>query len=97
MQVKYLAYLCAWDFHSGVSLALHFPNSFPERKRKTMKLTTYLNYGGNCAEALHFYEEHLGGKIVTMQTFDQMPEPKNIPSGLEKASSTPASSSAIRS
>jgi PhnB protein len=43
-----------------------------------MKLTTYLNYGGNCAEALHFYEKHLGGKIIAMSTFDQMPGAKNL-------------------
>ncbi|MGA3012290.1 MAG: VOC family protein [Terracidiphilus sp.] len=48
-----------------------------------MKLTTYLNYGGNCADALHFYEEHLGGKIVTMSTFSQMPEHQNVPPGHE--------------
>lgn len=28
-----------------------------------MKLTTYLNYGGNCEEAFRFYEQHLDGKI----------------------------------
>jgi len=44
-----------------------------------MKLTTYLNYGGNCADALHFYEEHLGGKILMMSTFDQMPDHSNVP------------------
>ena len=49
-----------------------------------MKLTTYLNYGGNCAEALRFYEEHLGGKITFMMTYEQMPEPKNIPPGCEQ-------------
>jgi PhnB protein len=49
-----------------------------------MKMTTYLNYGGNCADALHFYEKHLGGKIVSMSTFEQMPDPKNIPPGYEK-------------
>jgi PhnB protein len=43
-----------------------------------MKLTTYLNYGGNCAEALHFYEQHLGGKITSMSTHDQMPGAKNL-------------------
>jgi PhnB protein len=43
-----------------------------------MKLTTYLNYGGNCAEALRFYEKHLGGKIVTISTHDQMPGAKNL-------------------
>ena len=50
-----------------------------------MKLTTHLNYGGNCAQALRFYEEHLGGKISFMMTYEQMPEPKNIPPGCEKA------------
>jgi PhnB protein len=48
-----------------------------------MKLTTYLNYGGNCAQALRFYEQHLGGKLLMMSTFAQMPEPKNIPPGCE--------------
>jgi PhnB protein len=43
-----------------------------------MKITTYLNFGGNCAEALHFYEQHLGGKIVTMSTNGQMPGAKNL-------------------
>jgi len=38
-----------------------------------MKITTYLNYGGNCAEALKFYEKHLGGKILMMTTFAEMP------------------------
>jgi PhnB protein len=50
-----------------------------------MKVNTYLNFGGNCAEALRFYEKHLGGKIAMMMTYDQMPEPKNIPPGMEKA------------
>jgi len=50
-----------------------------------MKLTTYLNYGGNCAEAFRFYEQHLGGKIHFMMTFDQMPEPQKVPPGMEKA------------
>jgi PhnB protein len=50
-----------------------------------MKLHTYLNYGGNCAEALHFYEEHLGGKILTIMTFDQMPGHSNTsPDQLKK-------------
>ena len=47
-----------------------------------MKLNTYLNFPGNCREALRFYEEHLGAKIVGMMTFDEMPEPKNVPPGV---------------
>ena len=48
-----------------------------------MKLHPYLNYGGNCAEAFRFYEENLGGKINFMMTFAQMPDPKQIPPGME--------------
>jgi PhnB protein len=48
-----------------------------------MKLTTHLNFGGNCAEALRYYEEHLGAKIIFSMTYDQMPEPKHIPPGCE--------------
>jgi PhnB protein len=29
-----------------------------------LKLYTHLNFGGNCEEALRFYEKHLGGKIT---------------------------------
>lgn len=43
-----------------------------------MKLRTYLNYGGNCAEALQFYEKHLGGKILAMMTHGQSPEASSI-------------------
>jgi PhnB protein len=38
-----------------------------------MKVNTYLNYGGNCAEAFRFYEKHLGGKIGMMMTHGEMP------------------------
>jgi PhnB protein len=38
-----------------------------------MKLYTYLNYGGNCEQAFHFYEQHLGGKISMMLKHGQQP------------------------
>jgi PhnB protein len=50
-----------------------------------MKLNTYLNYGGNCAEAFRFYEEHLGGKIGTLMTHDQAPGAANVRPELAKA------------
>lgn len=49
-----------------------------------MKLATYLNFPGNCKDALQYYEKHLGAKIIMMMTFDQMPDPKNVPPGMEK-------------
>jgi PhnB protein len=39
-----------------------------------MQVNTYLNYGGNCAEAFKFYEKELGGKILMMMTFVQAPD-----------------------
>ena len=38
-----------------------------------MKLHTFLNYGGNCEQALRFYEEHLGGKITMMMRRGEQP------------------------
>ncbi|HEX4758593.1 MAG TPA: VOC family protein [Terracidiphilus sp.] len=49
-----------------------------------MKMNTYVNFSGNCKDALQFYEKHLGAKILMMMTFDQMPDPKTIPLGMEK-------------
>lgn len=43
-----------------------------------MRLNTYLNYGGNCAEAFKFYEEHLGAKIGMMMKHGDMPDPSKV-------------------
>jgi PhnB protein len=50
-----------------------------------MRLNTYLNYGGNCAEAFRFYEEHLGGKIGMMMKHGDMPDPSKVIPGMENA------------
>jgi len=50
-----------------------------------MKLHTYLNYGGNCAEAFRFYEKHLGGKIIMMMTHGEQPGPSEVSPDLKKA------------
>jgi len=51
-----------------------------------MKMNTYLNYAGNCEEAFKFYEKHLGGKIIAMMKFSQMPDAeKHAPPGFENA------------
>jgi len=44
-----------------------------------LKLDIYVNYKGNCREAFKFYEKHLGGKILMMSTFKDMPDSSNIP------------------
>ena len=38
-----------------------------------MKLNTYVNFAGTCAEAFRYYEKHLGGKIGMMMTHGQAP------------------------
>ena len=47
-----------------------------------MKLYTQLNFGGNCEEALRFYEKHLGGRVTMMMNQSQAP---NAPAGAGKA------------
>ena len=43
-----------------------------------MKMTTYVNFPGTCAEAFRFYETHLGGKVSMMMTHGQAPEPSRV-------------------
>ena len=46
-----------------------------------MKLITYVNFAGNCAEAFHYYEQHLGAKIGMMMTHGQSPAPTPFSTG----------------
>ena len=43
-----------------------------------MRLNTYLNFGGNCAEAFRFYEQHLGAKIGMVMKHGDMPDPSKV-------------------
>jgi PhnB protein len=38
-----------------------------------MKLNPYLHFNGNCREAMEFYAKVLGGKVLAMMTFADMP------------------------
>jgi PhnB protein len=46
-------------------------------------LNAYIGFDGNCAEAMHFYERVLGGKIEMMMTNGQSPVCDQIPPGNE--------------
>jgi PhnB protein len=50
-----------------------------------MRLNTYLNYGGNCADAFRFYEEHLGARIGMMMKHGDMPDPSKVLPGMSEA------------
>jgi PhnB protein len=48
-------------------------------KEKIMKLSAYLGFDGNCAEAFRFYEECLGGKNLWIMTMGESPMADKIP------------------
>ena len=43
-----------------------------------MKLNTYVNFAGSCAEAFRYYEKHLGAKIGMVMTHGQNPDPRHL-------------------
>jgi len=43
-----------------------------------MRLTTYVNFAGTCAEAFRYYEQHLGGKITGTMTHGESPQPSQL-------------------
>ena len=46
-----------------------------------MKLNTYINFAGDCAEGLAYYEKNLGAKVIYKMTFADMPDAQNMPPG----------------
>jgi len=50
-----------------------------------MKLQTYVNFAGKCAEAFRFYEQHLGGKTGMMMTHGQAPDQSKVDPALKDA------------
>ena len=43
-----------------------------------MRMNTYVNFGGNCAEAFRYYERHLGAKVGVMMTHAQSPDQSRV-------------------
>jgi PhnB protein len=50
-----------------------------------MKMHTYVNFAGRCAEAFRFYEKHLGGIIGMMMTHGQAPDQSKVTPELKDA------------
>jgi PhnB protein len=48
-----------------------------------MHLFTQLNFPGNCAQAFQYYEENLGGKILTMMKQSQAPGAPSATDGVD--------------
>ncbi len=43
-----------------------------------MKMNTYVNFSGTCAEAFRYYEKHLGAKVDMMTTHAQAPDQSRV-------------------
>ena len=43
-----------------------------------MKMYTYVNFAGKCAEAFRFYEQQLGGTITMLMTHGQAPDQSKV-------------------
>lgn len=49
-----------------------------------MKLNPYLNFDGNCEEAMGRYAKILGGEVLAMMRFDEMPGEQSFPPDMAK-------------
>lgn len=45
------------------------------------QLDTYIFFGGNCAEAMRFYENTLGAKLNALMKYGEAPDPSQCPAG----------------
>jgi PhnB protein len=43
-----------------------------------MKMNTYVNFSGTCAEAFRYYEKHLGANVGMMMTHGQAPHQSHV-------------------
>jgi PhnB protein len=56
-----------------IDAGLILDSKFEYLRLNNIKLFMQLNFGGNCAEAFHYYEQHLGGKIPALIKRSEIP------------------------
>lgn len=54
-------------------------------KQEAPRLDIYVNYPGHCEEAFRFYEQHVGGNIISMMRHGDLPANPNIPENWKDA------------
>jgi len=54
-------------------------------KQEGSQLDIYVNYPGHCEEAFLFYEQHLGGRIISIMKHGEVPTNPNIPGNWKDA------------
>ncbi|MGZ8848076.1 MAG: hypothetical protein ACXW3C_16580, partial [Pyrinomonadaceae bacterium] len=50
-----------------------------QKKETTMKISTYLSFNGQCAEAIKFYEQAIGAKLLFKMTWGESPMAGELP------------------
>lgn len=50
-----------------------------------MRMNTYVNFRGKCAEAFRYYEKHLGARVGMMMTHGQLPDQSRVSPELKDA------------
>jgi len=50
-----------------------------------MKMYTYVNFAGRCAEAFRYYQQHLGARIGLMMTHGEAPDQTQVKPELKDA------------
>ena len=50
-----------------------------------MKMNTYVNFAGTCAEAFRYYEQHLGGRMSMLMTHGEAPDQSRVNPELKDA------------
>src|SRR4051794_36668905 len=53
--------------------------------KDSLRLDVYVNYPGHCEEAFRFYEQHIGGKIVSFMRHGEAPPNPNLPANWKNA------------
>ncbi len=51
----------------------------PRKRGRAVEINAYLQFGGNCEEALAFYARVLGGKVVTEMRYGGSPMEGHVP------------------
>ncbi len=60
-------------YQQGFKPNIFWRKNMPSNKTKALQPIPYLAFDGNCAEAMHFYENVLGGTIKSMTSGEQSP------------------------
>jgi uncharacterized glyoxalase superfamily protein PhnB len=66
------------DLEQGDGIAVH-EKIVEQLARRPVSMSTYLNFNGDCAQAMHLYADVLGGHIDMMMAFDESPAKDHVP------------------